>query len=130
MGRCRADGHPQLLREIKRSETQAEVESLRRQLKPRGRHEKDVCTDADMVLMRMIAGTALMVRLITGRQLFLIVMANAMVVIFVTVNVAVLTRNTKSLPCHRRMIVVAGVSARTHAAAGKLLDGESHEHHE
>ena len=117
-------------REIEPSETQAEVESLRRHLKPRGRHEKDVCTDADMVLMRMIAGTALMVRLITGGQLVMLVMANVMVVVFVTVNVAVGVRNTKSLPCHRRMIVVAGVSTRTHATAGKLLDGEGHEHHE
>ena len=92
MGRCRADGHPQLLREIKRSETQAEVESLRRQLKPRGRHEKDVCTDADMVLMRMIAGTALMVSLISRGQLVLLAMTGIVVVVFVAVNVAVRTR--------------------------------------
>ena len=131
MGRCRADGRSQMRREIEQSDTQVEAECLRGQLKPCGRHEKDVCADAVVVLMRMIAGTVLMVRLITGWQLFLLVVANVMVVVFVTVNVAVGTRNTKSLPCHRRVIVVAGVSTRTHAAAaGKLLDGEGHEHHE
>ena len=87
-------------REIEQSETQAEAESLRRQLKPRGRHEKDVCTDADMVLMRMIAGAALAVSLNTGGQLVMLVMAGVVVMVFVTVNMAVRVRKTKSLPCH------------------------------
>ena len=76
----------------------------------------------------MIAGTALMISLISRGQL---VLAGIVVVTFAIVNVAVRTRNTKSLPCNWRMIVIAGVSTRTHAAtAGKLLDGEGHEHHE
>ncbi len=72
-----------------------------------------------------------MVSLISRGQLVLLAMTGIVVVVFVTVNVAVRTRQTKRLLCHRRMIVVARVSTRTHAAtAGKLLDGEGHEHHE
>ncbi len=49
-----------MLREIERSKTQAEAERLLGQLKPRGRHEKDVRANADVVLVGMIAGAALM----------------------------------------------------------------------
>ena len=53
-----------------------------------------------------------------------------MMVVFVAVSVAVRVRKTKSLPCNRRRILVARVSTRTHATAGKLLDSEGREHHE
>ena len=89
-----------------------------------------MCADTDVVLVRMVAGTALVASLINSRQLVMLVMAEVVIVVFVTVNMAVRVRQTKSLPCHRRMIVVARVSTRAHAAAGKLLNGKGHEHHE
>ena len=92
MGRCGADGCSQIQRVIDRSEVQAMVEQGRRQLEPRGRHKKNVCANADVVLVRMIAGTALMVSLISRGQLVLLAMTGIVVVVFVAVNVAVRTR--------------------------------------
>ena len=87
-------------REIEWSETQAEIESLRRQLEPRGRHEKYACANAEVMLMRMITGAALVVSLITSRQLVLLVMAGVGIVVFVALSVAMRTRKNKRFPCH------------------------------
>ena len=51
MGRCDADGHFPMLREIERNETQARAESLLGQLEPRDRYEKDKRANTDAVLV-------------------------------------------------------------------------------
>ena len=110
-------------RAIQRSKTEIVVHDRRRHLGARSRQEENMCPDAVVMLMRMVAGAALVVRVVGLKRRQVLVTAFVCVVIVVVV----LDRTDRF---GDGIIVVARVRRRSGATAHQVLSSERNEHHQ
>ena len=109
-------------RDIQRSETEIVVHDRRRHLGSRSRQEEDMRPDAVVMLVRVIAGAALVIRMVgLGRRQVLVI---ALVCIVIVVVVFDRTDGFDS-----GMIVIARVRRHSGATAHEVLSNERDEHH-
>lgn len=113
-------------RNIQRSEAKIVVHDRRRHLGSRSRHEKDMRPDAVVMLVRVVAGAAVVAKSLgIGRSRMLMILVIALVRIVIVM--VVLDRTNR---CISGMIVVARVCCGSTTTAHQVLSSERNEHYQ
>ncbi|MBC8116414.1 MAG: hypothetical protein H7062_18650 [Candidatus Saccharimonas sp.] len=109
MAEGRANSQRQLIQDIRSGKGKAVAHVLFWQLGPWSRDKKNVCADADMVLMRAITGTTLVVCVFRITIRVVIVIERTVVVIVVTMRMSVFVRVDTCLPRIGRVVFITRV---------------------